>query len=138
MGEGSNPVGAFLGFWMLMQLVSVLLTLIGGLYALWCLNRLASSSEQNLVTLERLAAATERMAQTNGAAGNYPPAVSQNAPAAPIFPAPQMPAPQAPVPPQFPPPIEPVPFTPGSSASAEQASPPAPVSPPAPPENRPL
>lgn len=49
---GANPLGAFLGFWMLIQLVVVLGLLLGGLYALFCLHRTASN-------LDRLASAVE-------------------------------------------------------------------------------
>lgn len=49
---GANPLGAFLGFWMLIQLVVVLGLLLGGLYALFCLHRSAAN-------LDRLASAVE-------------------------------------------------------------------------------
>ena len=108
MGEGSNPLGALLGFWMLMQLVSVLLTLIGGLYGLWCLNRLASSSEQNTANLERLAAATERLTQERLTQQSGSPGHVRNVHPAqpPIFPAPMAPVPVAPQPPAHQAPVE--------------------------------
>jgi hypothetical protein len=43
MSSGGNPFGAFLGFWMFLQLVSALTTLAGGLYALFCLHRMAQN-----------------------------------------------------------------------------------------------
>jgi hypothetical protein len=52
MNGGGNPLTNVLGFWMMMQLVSTLALLLGGLYALFCMSRAASG-------LDRLASAVE-------------------------------------------------------------------------------
>lgn len=76
---GANPLGAFLGFWMLIQLVVVLGLLLGGLYALFCLHRSAAN-------LDRLASAVEdlvaRSASVNSNSGPANPV--EYAPAAPL------------------------------------------------------
>ncbi len=43
MNDGANPIGALISFWMLLKLLGVLASLGGGIYALFCLSRIASS-----------------------------------------------------------------------------------------------
>jgi hypothetical protein len=50
-----NPVASLLSFWMLLQLAATMALLLGGLYALYCISRVASS-------LDRLASAMESWA----------------------------------------------------------------------------
>ena len=54
MSDGPNPLMGIAGFWMLIQLVSTLALVLGGIYALYCLTRTANA-------IERLADATERL-----------------------------------------------------------------------------
>src|SRR4028119_614208 len=54
MSEGPNPLMGIAGFWMLIQLVSTLALVLGGIYALYCLTRTTNA-------IERLADATERL-----------------------------------------------------------------------------
>jgi len=56
MESGANPVAGLLGFWMLVRLVSLLGAVAGGLYALYCLSRVAAASERTAAALEMIAA----------------------------------------------------------------------------------
>ncbi len=64
-----NPVASLLSFWMLLQLAATMALLLGGLYALYCISRVASS-------LDRLASAMESWAAqrvSSSEAGAPPP-----------------------------------------------------------------
>ncbi len=52
--NSANPVAGILGFWMFMQLATILAMLLGGVYVLYCLGRAASG-------LDRLASAVEEL-----------------------------------------------------------------------------
>ena len=75
---GANPLGAFLGFWMLIQLVVVLGLLLGGLYALFCLQRTAANLERLASAVEDLAARSTSFNSPGGPANpiEYAPAAS--------------------------------------------------------------
>lgn len=63
MSDGGNPLGALVSFWMFLKLLGVLASLMGGIYALFCLNRLASG-------VHRVADALETAAQNQANAPN--------------------------------------------------------------------
>ena len=44
--NNGNPFGAAIAFWIFMQVVWSLALIGGGLYVLWCLNRIATSVER--------------------------------------------------------------------------------------------
>lgn len=44
--NNGNPFGAAIAFWIFVQVVLILALIGGGLYLLWCLNRIASSVER--------------------------------------------------------------------------------------------
>lgn len=52
MSDGGNPVGAFISLWMFLKLVGVLASLGGGIYALFCLSRIASGAHRIADALE--------------------------------------------------------------------------------------
>lgn len=56
MNEGGNPLASAVGFWMMIQLVSTLALLLGGLFALFCLSRAASSFDRLASAVEDLVA----------------------------------------------------------------------------------
>lgn len=117
MNEGSNPLASALGFWMMIQLVSTLTLLLGGLYALFCLSRAASG-------LDRLASAVEDLVARNASSHNA------NLPgpmplATPLAPMPSNMTPSNPMPSNMTPPVHSgeTPFsTPPISAATTSAS----------------
>lgn len=70
MSEGGNPIGALLSFWMFLQLVAVLTALAGGLYALWCLSRMASGVNRLADSIETLTA--QQLAAQQNVSSNLP------------------------------------------------------------------
>ena len=84
--SGGNPVGAFVSFWMFLQLLGVLTSLMGGIYALFCLSRIASGvhrvadalemQAQNATQAEsgRNVASMQQFAPTLSPIANVPPA----------------------------------------------------------------
>ncbi|MDF2440010.1 MAG: hypothetical protein JWN98_994 [Abditibacteriota bacterium] len=79
---GANPFGALLGFWMLIQLVVVLGLLLGGLYALFCLHRMAANLDRLASSVEELVA---RQTPANVQSGSFAAALQQTpAPFAPF------------------------------------------------------
>ena len=137
MSEGSNPFAGIIGFWMLMQLASTLAMLLGGIYALYCLNRAASGMERLAAAAERLSAgsATREMqggAFSSGAGNTAPHSASYGgfggtAAGTP----PQPPAPPTPQTPPVPPPAPAAPVAPVAPTTTPQ--PMTPQSPPIPP-----
>jgi len=66
MESGANPLAGLLGFWMLVKLVSLLGVVAGGLYALYCLSRVAAASERTASALEEIAGQNPRAAVLPG------------------------------------------------------------------------
>ncbi|HEX8551689.1 MAG TPA: hypothetical protein VF681_09060 [Abditibacteriaceae bacterium] len=115
MESSASPIGAFLGFWMFVKLVSVLGVAVSVIYALYCLTRIASQ-------LERLANSVE---QRNSAQN----AVPQASPQTPFYaaqPSVAPPVPFASPPPPVQPPVVPTPPVPPPVAPAPPATPPPP------------
>ncbi len=52
MSDGGNPLGALLSFWMFLKLIGVLASLMGGIYALYCLSRVANGVHRVADALE--------------------------------------------------------------------------------------
>ena len=67
----SNPLAGILGLLMMLQLGVVLLVLLGGLYALYCLNRAASGLDRLASAMENWVAQTTKM-QAQQVAQNTP------------------------------------------------------------------
>ncbi len=67
----SNPLAGLLGLLMMLQLGVVLLILLGGLYALYCLNRAASGLDRMASAVENWVAQTAKF-QEQQAAQNQP------------------------------------------------------------------
>lgn len=67
----SNPLAGILGLLMMLQLGVVLLILLGGLYALYCLNRAASGLDRMASSVENWVAQTAKI-QAQEVAQNKP------------------------------------------------------------------
>lgn len=105
-----SPVGAAIGFWMFLKLVSFLGIAVAVIYALYCLSRIAAQ-------IERLADAQERANQVGATPMAVPavaappiPGVTSPPPLPSMAPAP-MPQPVVPPPAPAPPPPPPMPRT---------------------------
>lgn len=116
-----SPVGAAIGFWMFLKLVSLLGAAVAVIYALYCLSRIAGQLERLADLKERESVSGSRPAAPPAAAppipGAIPPVnlpsmspVPTPSPAPPVAPPPPPPPPPPPVPrttmPGAPPPVE--------------------------------
>lgn len=95
--ESGNPVAGLIGLWMFLKLAGFVAVLAGGLYALYCLSRAASSIERVAIAMEDWIAQQNHRA--GGAYGSSSPS-QYGAPSAPYRPqAAETVSPPPPIPP---------------------------------------